>query len=208
MPGLLGLRPETTPKSLTPCSPTPRTTFGSRIASPTSSGRRSRPSLTRPPCSFSPTETEVKALLASVHEGKPVASLAGNQFYALALSGSGGRVVIRDWLETTVAHVRSQPCPLLPGARPSGPRRPAGAATWTLRASWSRLFPAKGQNPWRELSPNLASQFVRAALSGGPWPSALLGGRFFVPARSRVSPGPGRRSSSFVFYFQARRRRD
>ena len=123
---------------------------------------------------FSPAETEVKALLASVHEGKPVASLAGNQFYALALSGSGGRVVIRDWLETTVAHVEAnlaryfEALDLVDHEGQPGP--PLG-----LYALLGSLIPTKGQNPWRELSPNLASQFVRAALSGGAWPAALLG---------------------------------
>jgi len=123
---------------------------------------------------FSPAETEVKALLASVHEGRPVASLEGNQFYALALSGSGGRVVIRDWLETTVAHVEAnlaryfQALDVVDHEGQPGP--PLG-----LYALLGALIPSQGQNPWRELSPNLASQFVRSALSGGNWPAALLG---------------------------------
>lgn len=53
-----------------------------------------------------PDPEEVKNLYKSPLTGEQVYSLQENQFYALALSASGGRAVVRDWLETTVSTLR------------------------------------------------------------------------------------------------------
>lgn len=47
----------------------------------------------------------VAALLKSVREGRQLAALDANAFYALSLSGNGARIVVRDWLESTVPEV-------------------------------------------------------------------------------------------------------
>ncbi len=49
-----------------------------------------------------PDAESVKNLLASPMSGSERSDLGANEFYALALSASGGRAVVRDWLETTV----------------------------------------------------------------------------------------------------------
>jgi CRISPR-associated protein Csd1 len=45
---------------------------------------------------------EVRNLLNSMRSGERVHELADNQFYALGLSASGGRAVVRDWIESTI----------------------------------------------------------------------------------------------------------
>jgi CRISPR-associated protein Csd1 len=49
-----------------------------------------------------PKPEDVKLLFQSSFSGNAVHSLDGNQFYALALSASKSRAVVRDWLETTI----------------------------------------------------------------------------------------------------------
>jgi CRISPR-associated protein Csd1 len=52
-------------------------------------------------------ENAIERLLKSVHEGKRVLSLEQNAYYAASLSGNGARIVVRDWLESTVPEVES-----------------------------------------------------------------------------------------------------
>ncbi len=49
-----------------------------------------------------PKAAEVKQMLISIFTGAEAHGQRPNAFYALALSGSGARVVVRNWLETTV----------------------------------------------------------------------------------------------------------
>jgi len=51
-------------------------------------------------------EQVVAALLKSVHTGHQPANFDDNAYYALSLSGNGARVMVRDWLESTVPEVR------------------------------------------------------------------------------------------------------
>lgn len=47
----------------------------------------------------------VRALLESIRRGSPPQGNDANAYYAATLSGNGGRVVVRDWLETTVPRI-------------------------------------------------------------------------------------------------------
>lgn len=47
----------------------------------------------------------VAALLKSVRTGQRYIGLDANAYYALSLSGNGARIVVRDWLESTVPEV-------------------------------------------------------------------------------------------------------
>lgn len=49
-----------------------------------------------------PTPEQVRDLLDSIRGGRRTAGLDAERFYAASLSGSGGRAVVRDWLDTTV----------------------------------------------------------------------------------------------------------
>lgn len=48
---------------------------------------------------------QIAALLKSVHAGQRIVGLDANAYYALSLSGNGARIVVRDWLESTVPEV-------------------------------------------------------------------------------------------------------
>lgn len=49
-----------------------------------------------------PRAGEIKQMLTSIYSGAEAHGQRPNDFYALALSGSGARVVVRNWLEITV----------------------------------------------------------------------------------------------------------
>lgn len=47
----------------------------------------------------------IEKLLNSVHRGQQIVGLDANAYYCLSLSGNGARIVVRDWLESTVPEV-------------------------------------------------------------------------------------------------------
>lgn len=53
-----------------------------------------------------PDPAQVKALLDSVRKGRDAAIDNDMAFYAASFSGSGGRAVVRDWIDTTVGSVQ------------------------------------------------------------------------------------------------------
>ncbi len=53
-----------------------------------------------------PDPAQVKALLDSVRKGRRADIDDETVFYAAALSGSGGRAVVRDWIDTTIGDVQ------------------------------------------------------------------------------------------------------
>ncbi|MCB7128947.1 MAG: type I-C CRISPR-associated protein Cas8c/Csd1, partial [Candidatus Brocadiales bacterium] len=56
-----------------------------------------------------PDPDQVKALFQSVRRGKEVQQeIRANEFYATALSASGSRVAVRDWLETTIPQAKKK----------------------------------------------------------------------------------------------------
>lgn len=119
-----------------------------------------------------PQSEDVKALIASARTGRSFTSLDAQAFYATALSASGGRVVVRDWLETTVGQVKEhlarwfalQNIVDWDGSEGS----PYGL--FTLARS---LIPQKGDMR-RDLPPNIPRVLLKVALQGGPLPSWLL----------------------------------
>ena len=67
---------------------------------------------TRKHVDFDPVDTlasanpeEVAQLLKSVKEGSQMAGFDANAYYAVSLSGNGARIVVRDWLESTVPDI-------------------------------------------------------------------------------------------------------
>src|SRR5262249_45061141 len=67
---------------------------------------------TRKPVEFDPVDTlgsanpeEIAQLLKSVERGREVSGIDANAYYAVSLSGNGGRIVVRDWIESTVPEI-------------------------------------------------------------------------------------------------------
>ena len=119
-----------------------------------------------------PKPEEVKELLRSAPKGRLYTAIDAEAFYATALSASGARVVVRDWLETTVGEVKDhlarwftlQNLVEWDGSEGS----PYGL--FTLARS---LIPQKGDMQ-RDLSPNVPKVLFKIALQGGPLPFWIL----------------------------------
>lgn len=118
---------------------------------------------------------EVDALYRSVWAGRPPSGLDAASFYGLTLTGAQGRIVVRDWLETTVERAavaladwfgdlaleRNTPAPKAKG-------HPPGFALQSLALSLA----VRGER--KRLPPHFASLLFHQALSGGALPLQLL----------------------------------
>lgn len=114
-----------------------------------------------------PDAEEVRALIASAQIGRSVA-LDETEFYAVSLTGSGGRAVVRDWLDATVADVKRS------------------LSRWFRMqriVKWNSSDPgplslyqlARATVPdMQDLPPTTPKALLRTALTGAPLPSALL----------------------------------
>lgn len=115
-----------------------------------------------------PQPEQVRDLIASLKSGHHTSGMDETAFYATALTGSGGRVVVRDWIDTTVGAVRSR------------------VATWFQRqevvGGFGELSQPIGLFPLamatareaRDLAAPVPRALLRAALSGTPLPFGLL----------------------------------
>jgi len=137
-----------------------------------------------------PDPEEVKKLIESVIEGQELLEVEENAFYAAALSGSGGRLVVRDWLETTVGDVKRN---LVRWFRmqslvdPQGERMdPLGI--YPLAASLYR-------DPRKEMPANLPRTLLRVALNGGRLPEWIL---YQAIKRNRAQQGVTRERMALI----------
>ena len=130
---------------------------------------------TREPITFSLRGTlidadpeQVKRLILSPITGQEQRSVAATRFFATSLSASGGRTVVRDWVDTTVgdvqAHVRQWFARQEIVDAFGQPHRPLG-----LRA----LEFATVREP-RDVAVPTTRALLRAALIGTPLPLGLL----------------------------------
>lgn len=119
-----------------------------------------------------PDPADVRTLLESVRDGRR-RDLDEIDFYALALSGSEGRVIIRDWLETTVNRAKHHIAEYFEAQDIVGPDGQPGIPI-KLMALLGALLPSASRDPWSHLPPNLSTAVVRAALTGAPLPDQLL----------------------------------
>lgn len=111
----------------------------------------------------------VYRLMDSARSGKQRTGSEAEKFYALALSASGGRAVVRDWLETTIPEAevnlgrwfRAQEIVDAYGK----PMQPLGVF---------RLAAAAYRDATKEMQPTIPAAMIRTALSGGRLPDDLL----------------------------------
>ena len=114
-----------------------------------------------------PDPAQVQALMESVRTGR-FTDVDDGAFYALSLSASGGRAVVRDWVDTTVGRAKQH------------------LATWFERQSiisWSeespryyglRALALATVREARDLPVTTPRTLVRAAFAGGPVPWDIL----------------------------------
>ena len=124
-----------------------------------------------------PNDIDVAELLKSFQSAQPPAEVNANNYYAMSLSGNGARIVVRDWLETTVSDIHRQvgrwfgDLAIVDYYR--SPSQPKSAfKIWSLLAS---LVPEKEQKPdFEKLPPHFPTLLLHAALTGGPVPQPIL----------------------------------
>jgi CRISPR-associated protein Csd1 len=112
------------------------------------------------------------ALLDSVKDGRRYVGLDNNAYYALSLSGNGARIVVRDWLESTVPEVERNIADWfadLAVAHPDG----AGIKS---DFKFGALLYGMVRAELSELSPQLPTQLLHGALRGRsvPLPQSAL----------------------------------
>jgi CRISPR-associated protein Csd1 len=116
-----------------------------------------------------PDPQAVKNLLESPDSGSQVYKLNEDAFYALSLTASKSRAVIRDWLETTIPNAR------------------ANLKKWFIHQKMVDGYGAEGRSlsvyalaasayrdASKEMQPTVPTALIRHALSGGRLPDDLL----------------------------------
>lgn len=121
----------------------------------------------------SPDPGDVRRLMESVVRPGSDTVEDADTFYGLAVSGSGGRIVLRDWFETTLGTVKRNLGRYF-AAQEISSGDPDQDKPLGLYALMGALIPSKGKDPWKALAPDLVSQVVKSALLGTPLPISLL----------------------------------
>jgi CRISPR-associated protein Csd1 len=114
---------------------------------------------------------EVRNLLNSMRSGERVHELADNQFYALGLSASGGRAVVRDWIESTILDAIQNldywfEAQEMVDSHGGSPEKPY--------LSVYHLSDCLYRDPRKETIARIPPLLIQAALKGIPLPNSLL----------------------------------
>jgi CRISPR-associated protein Csd1 len=123
-----------------------------------------------------PEPESVKRLLDSPRVGRREVGVDPEAFYVLALSASGARAVVRDWLETTVPEAEGNLKRWFEAQRivnvygETGPDHARPLGVYALAASTYRDRDAAN----KEMTPQVPAALVRTALRGGRLPEDLL----------------------------------
>lgn len=136
-----------------------------------------------------PDPQQVAALLQSLRTGKPQPGIDASAFYAVTLSASGGRAVVRDWIDTTVWEAKRALARWFAWQRiaddsgaPAAPLGLYGLAGATVREL-------------KDLPVTTARALVRAALLNTPLPMSLL---FQAVRRSRAEQSVTRQRAALI----------
>ena len=117
-----------------------------------------------------PDPAEVKALISSVFSGKTgYSGLDISPFYAAALTSSGGRVVFRDWIDTTVGSVKRNLARFFQLMKIADPNEEYPRPTGIYRLSSSTVLDAR-----KNLPSQVPKSLISFALKGGRLPFWLL----------------------------------
>ena len=114
----------------------------------------------------------VEALLKSIQQGQPPVAFEANAYYALSLSGNGARIVVRDWLESTVPEVQRH---VAEWFEDLGVVQQDGQGT-KRDFKFGALLYGMVRADLEDLSPALPTQLLHGALRGRsvPLPQAAL----------------------------------
>ena len=138
---------------------------------------------TREPSGFSlaslfdrPDAQEVQRLLGSPRNGARSDGLTGNALYALALSASGGRAVVRSWSESSMDELRGRLHTYFEAQRIVGPYGATVRAQKQLPVYFSAyaLVSSAYRDPSKEMPPDAPAAVIAYALHGTRLPHDLL----------------------------------
>ena len=115
-----------------------------------------------------PEDTQVRDALKAVLTGKQSRLLKTDAFYGLALSASGGRAVVRDWLTTTVGHAYSNLEKWFEAQRMVLPDGSEGLPLGVYRLAGSVYRDAR-----KEMENSVPQALIRSALHAEPVPRSL-----------------------------------
>lgn len=115
-------------------------------------------------------EQAVRSLIDAPRTGQPQHVLNDRKYYAMSLSGNGGRIIVRDWLESTVPEVEQnvrQWFEDLAIVRPEG---------GPIRVDFKLGYLLHGlvRDKLDELAPQIPTQLLYAALCDKPLPLSAL----------------------------------
>lgn len=136
-----------------------------------------------------PKPEQVRQLLGSAYSSRGLPEVDDTAFYATALSGSGGRAVVRDWIDTTIGEVRRHLAEWFRGQAIVGTRgeEPQPMGLYPLVLSLVRDS--------RDLAPPTPRALLRTALTGAPLPMDLL---FQAVRRNRAEQGITRPRAALI----------
>lgn len=118
-----------------------------------------------------PEPEEVKKLYQSAQTGKQMEGVEADKFYALALSASGGRAVVRDWIATTIPTAEEN---LRRWFAAQEIVNAYGEFNHKPYLSVYRLAESMYRDPQKEMVAAVPTALVRVALKGGKLPNDML----------------------------------
>ncbi|HJT76447.1 MAG TPA: type I-C CRISPR-associated protein Cas8c/Csd1 [Gemmataceae bacterium] len=161
-----------------------------------------------------PEPEEVRTLLAASFGGDRAAlriedGSFGEEFYATAFSASGARVVVRDWLETTVPRAKVNLARYFRLQQLVGEWGEVDAGFLPLQGYWtgepkphwrdglaeSVAPPRQGRRDVNKLPPGIPQALLRVALHDGQLPESLL---FQAVQRNRAEQGVTRPRAALI----------
>jgi CRISPR-associated protein Csd1 len=139
---------------------------------------------------FEPSLEKVRALLQAVRTGERALIVDTSDFYLLALSGGGGRAIVRDFLQTTIPEVKVALAKWFEAQElvdfDGEIRLPIGLYALAAQAY---------RDAAKELQVHTLAAMSRAALTGCPLPRELL---HKVLGRVRAKQGVSYRQASLI----------
>ncbi len=140
-----------------------------------------------------PKPEQVQELIDSVRSGKGVTKLdeqkLNEQFYATSLSASGGRTVVRDYIDTTVGKVQNHLAQWFSRQAIVGT---FGEPSQPLGLYWLAVATVREA---KDLSPTTPRALMRAAMAGTPLPTGLL---YEAVRRSRAEQSVTRQRAALI----------
>jgi CRISPR-associated protein Csd1 len=136
---------------------------------------------TRQPVQFDPVDTlssgnpeQVAQLLKSVETGCQVVHTDSNDYYAVSLSGNGARIVVRDWIQSTVSKIQQHVANWFLDVGMVEPNGVTVKREFSLGQLLWALANRKLEKPFEALPHGAAEELLRSALTGGPMPQNIL----------------------------------